>query len=402
MWRLQGKKITELESRYVMQTYGRLPVVFVSGKGSYLTDADGKRYLDFVSGLAVNALGHCHPAITAAIADQAGRLVHASNIYFTEPQVLVAEKLVQMSGLDKVFFCNSGAEANEAAIKLARKRAAAVLGEGRYEIITAYKSFHGRTMATLTATGQSKYQAGFQPLLEGFRYAVFNDLPSFISQAGDKTCAIMLEPVQGEGGIHPADVEFLQGLRRFCDDNNLLLIFDEVQSGLGRTGHNFAWEHYNVKPDIMTLAKALGGGLPIGAMLADEEVAGVFSPGDHASTFGGNPVACAAAFAFLRALEEEAILSNVCKMSAYMQDGLLGLGQTLPDYVDSFRGLGLMLALELKLPSARAVVTECLKMGLLLNAVNDTTIRFLPPLNVTTAEIDEALDILKVAIQGHD
>jgi len=402
VWRLQGKKITELESRYVMQTYGRLPVVFVSGKGSYLTDVDGKRYLDFVSGIAVNALGHCHPAITAAIADQASRLVHTSNIYFTEPQVLVAEKLVQMSGLDRVFFCNSGAEANEAAIKLARKRAAAVLGEERYEIITAYKSFHGRTMATLTATGQSKYQAGFQPLLKGFRYAVFNDLPSFISQAGDKTCAIMLEPVQGEGGVHPADIEFLQGLRRFCDDNNLLLIFDEVQSGLGRTGHNFAWEHYDVKPDIMTLAKALGGGLPIGAMLAEEEVAGVFAPGDHASTFGGNPVACAAAFAFLRVLEEEAILSNVCKMSAYMQDGLLGLSQTLPDHVDSFRGLGLMLALELKLPSARAVVAECLKMGLLLNSVSDTTIRFLPPLNVSATEINEALDILKVALQGHD
>ncbi|MDD3926637.1 MAG: aspartate aminotransferase family protein [bacterium] len=399
---MQGEKIKELESRYVMQTYGRLPVVFVSGKGSCLTDVDGRRYLDFVSGLAVNALGHCHPAITAAIAEQAGRLVHTSNIYYTEPQVLVAEKLSSMSGLERVFFCNSGAEANEAAIKLARKRASVVLGEGRYEIITAFKSFHGRTMATLTATGQSKYQDGFQPLLEGFRHAVFNDLSSFISQAGDRTCAVMLEPVQGEGGIYAADAEFLQGLRRFCDDNSLLLIFDEVQSGLGRTGRNFAWQHYDVKPDIMTLAKALGGGLPIGAMLADEKAAGAFSPGDHASTFGGNPVACAAAIAFLRVLEEEDILGNVCRMSAYLQDGLLGLSRDLPDFVEGFRGVGLMLALELKVPSARAVVAESLKMGLLLNAIGDTTIRFLPPLNVTAAEIDEALDILKTAIQGHN
>jgi acetylornithine aminotransferase/acetylornithine/N-succinyldiaminopimelate aminotransferase len=392
--------LQEEEKKYIINTYNRSPEnnpLVVRGKGTFLCDENGKQYLDFVGGLAVNAFGHAYAPVVSAIREQIEKIIHASNLYYTAPQVQLAKCLVENSALEKTFFCNSGAEANEAAIKLARKYSKLYAGEKKYEIITALKSFHGRTLATLTATGQEKFQKGFEPLTPGFRYAQFNNLQSFQSQVNESTCAIMIEPVQGEGGVYPAGEDFLRGLRRLCDENNLLLIFDEVQCGMGRTGKLFAYQHYGVEPDIMTLAKALGGGLPIGAMLCREEVASGFSPGDHASTFGGNPVVCAAALAVLEGLLQEGFLEDVVARGAYFLEKLELLKKRFSGEVQEVRGKGLILGLELN-SSGLEVQRSCREKGLLINCIGEKILRFLPPLNVTKEEIDCALEVLQNAM----
>lgn len=352
------------DKAFIVNTYNRQPesTLFLKrGEGAYVWDDLNKRYLDFVSGLAVNSLGHCHPAVVKALSWQAAQLMHCSNLYYSEPQIRLAEQLVAHSCADKVFFCNSGAEANEAAIKLARKYGKAKRGSGAHEIITANHSFHGRTLAAITATAQPKYHQGFEPLVAGFRYAEFNNLDSFAALINENTCAILVEPVQGEGGVYPAVSEFLKGLRKLCDEANLLLMFDEVQCGMGRTGRLFAYEHYGVLPDVYTLAKALGGGLPIGLMGAKGEAADILQPGDHASTFGGNPVVCGAASAVLQVLLEEGFLARVAKLGNYFMAKLREID--CPCVVE-VRGLGLIIGLEIKGDGAK-VAKLCQEQGLL-------------------------------------
>lgn len=394
---MTNEQIAELTRKYVMHTYNRLPIAPVKGAGARLWDADGKEYLDFVAGIAVCALGHAHPAVAEAVAEQARRLVHVSNLYHIAPQARLAQLLVENSCGDRVFFCNSGAEANEAAIKLARKYAKLRLGPDKYEIITALKSFHGRTLATVTATGQTKYQKGFEPLPPGFQYVPFNDLEALEAAVGPHTCAVLLEPVQGEGGVYPATPEYLAGVRELCSRRGLLLIFDEIQCGLGRTGRLFAYQHYGVEPDVFTLAKALGNGFPIGALVAKEEVAAAFSPGDHASTFGGNPLACAAAVATLEYMLANGVVENAARVGAYFKDRLAGLAKEFP-FVREVRGLGLMLGAELDTEGA-PVVDRCRERGLLINCVDGHILRFLPPLVIGPEEVDEALEILREAFQ---
>lgn len=395
---MNSKEIIELGDKYLMRNVGRLPLAPVKGEGARLWDADGNEYLDFVSGIAVNSLGHCHPAVTGAICRQAKKLIHCSNLYYIELQVLLARLLAENSGLDKAFFCNSGAEANEAAIKLARKYAKLKHGPEKVEIITALNSFHGRTLATITATGQPKYQKGFEPLPGGFKYVPFNDLDALEQAVGPATCAVMLEPVQGEGGVNVPSRYYLEGVRMLCQEHGALLIFDEVQTGLGRTGRFLAWQHFGVKPDILTLAKALGGGFPIGAMLAVEEVAGAFQPGDHASTFGGNPLACAAALAAVEEMLRGGVVENAASVGAYMYDKLKALAQKY-GFVRDVRGLGLLLGMELAV-EGKAVVSGCQEKGLLINCVNNNVLRFIPPLTITTAEVDRAVEILDQVMAG--
>jgi predicted acetylornithine/succinylornithine family transaminase len=387
----------ELSSKYIMHTYNRIPITPVKGAGAWLWDANGKKYLDFVSGIAVCALGHCHPAVVEAITTQARQLMHVSNLYYIEPQARLAQLLVKHSCGERAFFCNSGAEANEAAIKLARKYAKGLSGPEKYEIITAWDSFHGRTLATLTATGQTKYQKGFEPLPPGFKYVPFNDLEALSVAIGEHTCAVMLEPVQGEGGVHPARNDYLKGVQDLCRRHDLLLIFDEVQCGLGRTGKLFAYQHYDVKPDIFTMAKALGNGFPIGALVANEKVAAAFSPGDHASTFGGNPLACAAALATLEYILNHQVCENAARLGEYFKERLLTLtGQY--SFVQEVRGLGLMLGMELSCPG-RQIVEYCQEQGLLINCVGDHILRFLPPLIISSEEVDKAVNILKTVFE---
>lgn len=378
--------------KYLMKTYGRLQMALVRGSGARVWDADGREYLDFVGGLAVNSLGHCHPAVARAIAGQAETLMHVSNLYYIEPQVKLAQILVENSCGDRVFFCNSGAEANEAAIKLARKYAKVNGSPDKYEIITALKSFHGRTLATITATGQAKYQQGFEPLPPGFKYVPFNDLNALKAAVGPNTCAVMLEPVQGEGGVNAADPGYLQGVRKLCSEKELLLIFDEVQCGLGRTGKLLAHQHYGVDPDIFTLAKALGGGFPIGAAVAREEAAGAFVPGDHASTFGGNPLACAAGLAAMDQLINRGVVENASRVGEYFKGRLQDMASRYP-FAREVRGLGLMLGLELAV-DGREIVARCQDNGLLINCVNNNVLRFLPPLIITENDVDSAAGVL--------
>ncbi|MDQ0285444.1 putative acetylornithine/succinylornithine family transaminase [Desulfofundulus luciae] len=385
-------EIIELTGKYVMRTYGRLPLALVRGQGARVWDAEGKEYLDFVAGLAVCSLGHCHPAVVEAIASQARKLMHVSNLYHIEPQAKLAQLLVENSCGDRVFFCNSGAEANEAAIKLARKYGKIHGGQDKYEIITALKSFHGRTLAAITATAQPKYQKGFEPLPAGFKYVPFNDVEALQQVVNPNTCAVLLEPVQGEGGVNVATSEYLKAARELCDRYNALLIFDEVQCGLGRTGKFLAYQHYGVEPDIFTLAKALGGGFPIGAMVAKEKVAVAFSPGDHASTFGGNPLACAAALAAMRCLLREGVIENAARVGAYFKERLLELAGRFP-FIQEVRGLGLILGMELTI-EGRDIVGKCQDRGLLINCVDNHILRFIPPLVITRAEVDEAVEIL--------
>ena len=395
------ESIAELARMYLMNTYSRAPVAPVRGSGVRIWDADGREYLDFLGGIAVCALGHSHPAVVSAIQKQAATLLHCSNLYLVERQALLAKALLEGTPFGKAFFCNSGAEANEAAIKIARKYARVVRREqGRYEIITALNSFHGRTLATVTATGQPKYQKDFEPLPPGFRYVPFNDVPALEGAVGEQTAAVLLEAVQGEGGVHVADEAYLKRARELCDERGALLIIDEVQTGMGRTGRMFAFEHYGIEPDAVTLAKALGGGVPIGALLAKDEVAAAFTPGTHASTFGGNPLACAAALAVVESIRNERLAERATEMGAYFAKALMTLARRFPQ-VAEVRGKGLMIGLELR-PSgcrsdapARAVAAACLEAGLLINAVSDTTLRFLPALVVSKADIDEAVGILE-------
>jgi len=370
--------------------YARQQVVFVRGRGCELWDAEGKRYLDFFAGLAVNNLGHCHPAVVEAIRAQAGTLMHVSNLYYTEPVARLATLLCEHSFAERVFLCNSGAEANEAALKLARRWGTE--HGGRYEILAARGSFHGRTFATLTATGQEKYHQGFQPLLPGIRLVPYGDAAALADAIRPETVAILLEPVQGEGGVVVPAPDYLPAVRALCDRRDLLLIFDEVQCGLGRTGRLFAHEHTGIAPDVMTLAKALGGGIPIGAMCASERVAPVFTAGTHGSTFGGNPVACSAAAVAFRTLADPAMLAHVTAMGQHFHQGLTRLAARHRT-IRGIRGLGLMLGAELDRPG-QAIVTACLGRGLLVNCTAERVLRFLPPLIVGREEIDEGLAIL--------
>ncbi|MBE0598650.1 MAG: acetylornithine transaminase [Desulfuromonadales bacterium] len=378
--------------RVIMKTYGRYPIVPVRGQGCELWDADGRRYLDFLAGVAVNNLGHCHPKVVAALQQQAANLIHCSNYYHVPSQIELAELLCSLCFADQAFFCNSGAEANEAAIKLARKFSREKYGAERYEIITAADSFHGRTMATVSATGQEKVQRFFDPLLHGFKHVPFNDLEALRATVGPQTCAVLLEPIQGEGGINVPSVDYMRGVRQLCDERQLLLIFDEVQTGLGRTGKLFAHEHFDIAPDIMTLAKALAGGAPIGTMLARAEVAAAFTPGTHGSTFGGNPLMTTAALAAVRAILEEGLLERAQAMGSYLQERLASL-QRFP-CVREVRGIGLMVGLNLTIPGAE-IVNQGHARGVLLNCTHDTVLRFVPPLVVTREQIDEMIGILE-------
>ncbi|MBE3587063.1 MAG: acetylornithine transaminase [Thermoanaerobacteraceae bacterium] len=389
---MTNAEIIQLTDQYVMHTYGRLPLALVRGEGARVWDADGKEYLDFVAGLAVCSLGHCHPAVVEAIAAQARTLIHVSNLYHIEPQARLARLLVENSCGDRVFFCNSGAEANEAAIKLARKYGKLHGGPEKYEIITALQSFHGRTLAAITATAQPKYQQGFEPLPAGFKYVPFNDVEALARAVDSRTCAVLLEPVQGEGGVHVATPAFLETARDLCHRHGALLIFDEVQCGLGRTGKFLAYQHYGVEPDIFTLAKALGGGFPIGAMVAREEVAAAFQPGDHASTFGGNPLACAAGLAAMEYLLGHGVIENAARVGAYFQERLSELAHRFP-FIREVRGRGLMLGVELSV-AGKEIVDRCRERGLLINCVDGHILRFLPPLIITPADVDAAIHIL--------
>jgi len=377
----------ELADRYLMQTGRRLPVTFVRGKGCLVYDDAGREYLDLVAGIAVNLLGHAHPDVVAAVTSQAGSLIHTSNLYFTQPQVELAQRLVELSFPSRVFFCNSGAEANEAAIKLARKWGARHR-DGAFEIISTAGSFHGRTLATVTAGGQAKYSDPFRPLPEGFAHVPYNDLDAIKAATSVRTVAVMLEPVMGEIGIIPAAPGYLAGVRAWCDSQNLLLILDEVQTGLGRTGRWFAHQHHGITPDVMTLAKGLGGGLPIGACLAAPR-ADVFEPGDHGSTFGGNPLACAAALAVLSVIERDGLVGHAAEMGESLHEALLDLG------AKEVRGLGLMQAFEFEEPRAKAFQHSCLEAGLIVNAVDDQSVRLVPPLIIGNAEIDRAHSTMK-------
>jgi acetylornithine/N-succinyldiaminopimelate aminotransferase len=379
-------------ARYLMQTYTRQPLSIVRGRGTKVYDLEGREYIDFVGGIAVNILGHGHPDLVQAIQRQAAQLIHTSNLYYTEPQVKLAQMLVDHSFADKVFFCNSGAEANEAAIKLARRYSHVKYGAGRFEIITMKNSFHGRTMATLTATGQEKVQKGYEPLLPGFSYVAFNNLEELERAVTDKTAAIMLELIQGEGGVYVADREYLKQVRDLCAKNDVLLIFDEVQTGMGRTGTLFAYEQFGVQPDIMTLAKGLGGGVPIGACLATDSIATAFSPGSHASTFGGNPLACVAGLTVCRILLEGQVLDHAFRMGEYFAKGLSDCKEQ-HRVVREVRGLGLLQGIELDM-DGKAVVSECLARGILINATGEHVLRFVPPLIITQLEIDRLLNTL--------
>lgn len=378
----------ELEQKYYMRTFNRQPVVLVRGEGARVWDEQGKSYLDMVAGLAVNVLGHSHPAVVEAITQQARQLIHTTNLYYTTPQLELAELLVENSCADRVFFANSGAEANEGALKLARKWGH-LKRDGAYEVITATNSFHGRTLATLAATGQPKYHKPFAPMPDGFVSVPFNDLDALKAATSAKSCAVMLEVVQGESGIHLADHEYLVGVRRWCDEQNLLLIFDEIQTGMCRTGKFLAYEHHGIEPDVFTLAKGLAGGVPIGAFLAKESCS-VLEPGDHGSTFGGNPLACAAGVATVKTLFDEDLAGHSWRVGSYALEKLREL-QSRHDLITEVRGLGLMLAFDLATETAPQLVAEALKKGLLLNATGPRTIRLIPPLIIGSAEIDEAI-----------
>ena len=376
--------------KYVMSTYGRTPVVIVKGKGLKVWDLDGNEYLDFFPGWAVSGLGHCHPKIVNAVRNYLKKIIHVPNNYYNMLQGKLAQKIIENSFEGKVFFCNSGAEANEGAIKLARS-----YGNnrgGRYEIITMENAFHGRTLATITATGQIKYQKGFEPLPLGFKQVAFNNIGAIESAITDKTIAVMIEPIQGEGGINVADESYIKSLRALCDKKDLILIFDEVQTGIGRTGKIFGFEHYGITPDVMTLAKSLGGGLPIGAMVASKKFADVLKPGMHASTFGGSPIVCSAALAVFEAIQKEKLISNTVKMGEYLVEKLNELKKKKP-VIKEIRGKGLMIGVELTIPG-KEIVEKCFKAGLLINCTHDKVLRIMPGMIVTKKQIDKAIDIL--------
>ncbi len=376
----------------VAKTYGRYPLVAASGEGCWLTDVDGNKYLDFLAGVAVNNLGHCHPKIVATLQEQAAKLIHCSNYYHIPSQIELAELICEHSFGDQVFFCNSGAEANEAAIKLARKYSTDTYSKDRYEIITAKVSFHGRTLCTLSATGQEKIQLGFAPLIQGFKYVPFGDIDALKQSIGPQTCAIMLEPIQGEGGINVPPTGYLKAVRELCDANNLLLIFDEIQVGLGRTGSLFAYQQEDIEPDIMTLAKALAGGPPIGAMVSRHPYIDALGPGTHGSTFGGNPLVTAAAVTAMKVVLEDGVLANCQAMGDYLCQQLEKL-KAKYSFIKTIRGRGLIIGMELSIDGGN-IVTNALTRGLLINCTMGNVLRFVPPLIVTHKEIDQMIGIL--------
>jgi len=391
------KAIMEKADRVIFDTYKRFPVVFTRGGGCTLEDTQGRTYTDFVAGIAVCNLGHAHEGVAAAVSAQARRLVHVSNLYYTEPQTELAAWLVERSFADRVFFCNSGAEANEAAIKLARKYYKDRGETHRYRIITMEGSFHGRTMATLAATGQDKIKKGFDPLLEGFDIVPFNDLEAVREAITPETCAVMLEPIQGEGGVQCPGEGYLKGVRELCDEQGLLLIFDEIQTGMGRTGKLFAYEHFGLHPDIMTLAKAIANGLPMGAMLATEAIAGAFGPGVHASTFGGTPLVAAAALAVAKVLEDGVVLENCRRVGAYFEEKLQAL-KSKYDVIQEVRGKGLLVGMDLTIDGGE-IVNACMKRGFLVNCAQGHILRFIPPLIVAEADIDRLIACLDAVLE---
>lgn len=396
-------KTNEMKSdaaKYLMNNYGERGIALVCGKGARVWDSDGKEYLDFLAGISVNNLGHCHPKITNAIKEQADNMIHCSNLYLIEPQIKLAKKLIQNSCFDKAFFCNSGAEANEGAVKLARLYAKKKGNQERYRVVTFKKSFHGRTLAMISATGQDKIQKGFEPLVDGFDYAEFNDIDSVYSVVGDKTCAVMIEPVQGEGGIVPAEKTFLRDLRKLCDNKDILLIFDEIQCGLGRTGKSFAYQNYDVCPDVVTLAKALGGGVPIAALLANGDAANTFDPGNHGTTFGGNALATAAALAYCEELFDNNLCEHVNKVSEFFFGKLKELAAK-HKIIKEIRGIGLMIGIMLDQPG-KDIAAQCMKNGLLLNCTADVILRILPPLIVTQKNCEDAISILDYVLSQFD
>jgi acetylornithine/N-succinyldiaminopimelate aminotransferase len=381
----------ELERKYFMSTFDRMPVTLVRGEGARVWDEDGREYLDFVGGWAVNSLGHCHPVVTQAVTEQVNTLIQASNQFYTIPQIRLAELLVQHSCLDKVFFSNSGAEANEGAVKLARRYGKLLLN-GAYEVITTIGSFHGRTLSMVAATGQPKFQQPYLPLIAGFKNVEYNNLEAIKAATTGQTCAVMLEPLQGEGGVNLADDAYLTAVRSWCDQKGILLILDEIQTGIGRTGTLFAYEQYGIEPDIMTLGKGLASGIPIGVILAKDRVS-VFTPGEHGSTFGGNPLACAAGYATLRFIIDNDVAGSVSRVGQYLATGLEDLKQKFP-FITEVRGRGLLMAMEFSQDVARSVVMSCLDGGLLVNQLKPNAVRFMPPLIIGNKEVDEALGIL--------
>jgi len=387
----------ELEHKYFMKTVERTPVTLVRGQGARVWDEDGREYLDFVGGWGVNSLGHCHPVVTQAVTEQVNNLIQTSNQFYTIPQVRLAELLVQNSCLDKVFFCNSGTEANEGAVKLGRRYGKRYLN-GAYEIITTMNSFHGRTLAMVAATGQPKFQEPYSPLPVGFTNVEYNSIEAIKKATTSQTCAVMLEPVQGEGGVNLPDDNYLAAVRAWCDQKGILLILDEIQTGMGRTGTLFAYEQYGIEPDIMTLAKGVASGVPIGAILAKDKVS-VFAPGEHGSTFGGYPLACAAGYATLKFIIDNDIAGKVKKVGQYLTAGLEKLKPKFP-FVVEVRGRGLLIAMEFSRDIASSAVTACLEGGLLVNKLKPNALRFMPPLIIGNDEVDEALAILDKALSS--
>ena len=392
---MEMKKLLEDSDNYLMHTYNRFPVAIRKGRGMKVWGTDGKEYLDFLGGVAVNCLGHCHPKVVVAIQKQAQRLIHISNYFHIESQTKLAKILVDNSFADKVFFCNSGAEANEAAIKLARRYFKETLGQNKFEFITAINSFHGRTLATLSATGQEKFKKGFDPLVPGFRHVEFNNIEAIEKAITKNTCAVMLEPIQGESGVIIPDPDYMREVRKLCDRHGILLVLDEVQTGMGRTGKLFAYEHYGMAPDIMTLAKGLGGGVPIGAMLATDKIAAAFEPGTHGSTFGGNPLACSAAIATIDVLlEGDFVLDQCRRMGKYFKKRLEEMKKEFPSIIADVRGMGLLVGMELTRDGA-PLVKACMEKGALINCTAGNILRFMPPLIITEKDIDHLIDILE-------
>jgi acetylornithine aminotransferase len=383
--------------RFMFQTYKRIPITLVKGDGCRVWDENGKEYLDFIGGIAVCALGHSSPILSKALHEQSQKLVHVSNLFYTQPQTELAQILVENSAGDRVFFCNSGAEANEAAIKLARRYWRDKSGSERHTILTMENSFHGRTMATLSATGQEKIRTGFDPLLDGFRYVPFNDLRALESSIDQSVLAVMVEPIQGEGGVVVPDPDYLTGVREICSNRGILLILDEIQVGMGRTGKLFAYQHFGITPDIITLAKSLGNGIPIGAMLAREELGGAFGPGSHATTFGGTPLITAGATAVVRSLLNDGWIENASMMGTYFKNELINLQQKHA-VIRDIRGLGLIIGVELVIEGAE-IVTACMERGFLINCVQDRVLRFVPPLIIGKEEIDPLIACLDEVLE---
>ena len=396
---MTDEQIYESDKRDYLPVFARYQIVLDHGEGVYVYDTHGKKYVDFLGGIAVNVLGHNHPSLVKAVAEQAGKMIHCSNLYYTQVQADAAEKLTKLSGFGKVFFGNSGAEANEGAIKVARKYAHTISPD-KSQIITALHSFHGRTLATLTATGQPKYQEGFGPLPAGFDYVEYNNIEALEKMMSENTAAVMLEPIQGEGGVHVPTAEYLKKVRALCDKYNAVLIFDEIQTGIGRSGEFFAYDKFGVKPDVVTLAKGLAGGVPIGAFITSDKIADVLHAGDHGSTFGGNPLACAAANVVLATVGNEAFLKHVEEMGDYMKSRLEAIKAKFPTLVKEVRGVGLILGMEINKPG-RDIVNACLEKGSIINCTAGNVLRFVPPLIVEKEHIDEVCDILEAVLPAY-